>query len=209
MIARIANLSDPAPGASSRTGEKRARRHPHLDTPRRVVLRDFLIYEIKLVLDGLKGVAISLLALPALLIDLLHPGSQPGHRFYGVMRLGERLDRWLSLYGAADAAEGDPEGLFGVSRAGSPTLLGRLEAMVNRAVVGEDDAGVGDSTGVPAAPDAESTSEAGETNGRGPLGNEKVVRATEKAGKLFDRGLAALDRAVDALDPPGPERNAE
>jgi hypothetical protein len=190
---------------------KRPKLHRHLDTPRRVLLRDFLIFEIKLVLDGLKGVGISLLALPALGLDLLHPGSRMGQRFYGVMRLGERLDRWLSLYGVAEAAEGDPEGLFGVSRAGSPTLLGRMEALVNRAVVGQDD-GPTDDPARPqpsAPPEAEPRPDSAATGNteaaaHRPLGSEQVVRATGKAGALFDRGLAALDRAVDKLDPPAP-----
>jgi hypothetical protein len=189
---------------------KRPGLRQHLDTPRRVVLRDFLLFEIKLVLDGLKGVGISLLAFPAILLDLLHPGARAGHRFYGVMRLGERLDRWLSLYGFAEAAEGDPEGLFGVSRAGSPTLLGRLETLVNRAVVGREDEAstdVAPDPQPPPAPQAEAAPGVDESGSRGPatsrpLGNEKVARATAKAGDLFDRGLVALDRAVDVLDPP-------
>lgn len=186
---------------------KRPSLHRHLDTPRRVVLRDFLLFEIKLVLDGLKGLGISLLAFPAILLDLIHPGDRPGHRFYGVMRLGERLDRWLSLYGAAEAAEGDPDGLFGVSRAGSPTLLGRMEALVNRAVVGKEEAPAADASQDQTAPKAEAgavseDSDRGSPAAHGPLGNEKVARAAAKAGDLFDQGLAALDRAVDVLDPP-------
>ena len=128
----------PVDEATERLRHGGRRLRGRLDRSRRVVLRDFLIYEIKLFLDGLKGAAMGLLTIPALVLDLVHPGERPGHRFYRVMRIGERLDNWLSLYGVAEAAEQDPDGMFGVSRAGSPTLLGRLEAVVDSAVVGHD-----------------------------------------------------------------------
>lgn len=183
-------------------GRGRRRRRVRLDPNRRVVVRDFLIYEIRLALDGLKGFLIGLLTIPAVLLDLLHPGDRPGHRFYGVMRLGERLDRWLSLYGVADAAEADPEGMFGVSRAGSPTLLGRLEALVHRAVVGHDEDRITDPPAEPAAP---GTGEAGDAEAAGAAGAEPTrppPRAARVAGDLFDQGLEVLDRAVDVLDKP-------
>ena len=41
--------------------------------------------------------------------------------------MSERLDLWLNLHVAALRAESDEDGLFGVSEAGSNTLLGRLE----------------------------------------------------------------------------------
>lgn len=174
---------------SQRLGSRTRDLRKRLDRPRRVVLRDFVIFEIKLLLDGVKGVGISFLALAALVLDLARPGKSAGHRFYGVMRLGERLDRWLSLYGAAEAAEQDPEGLFGVSRAGSPTLLGRLEAIVHHAVVGEDEG----QTFVEEPPSYGSQSD---------HGADSAIdrRAPPHPAGLFDKGLAALDRAVGALD---------
>ena len=41
--------------------------------------------------------------------------------------MSERFDLWLNLHGAALRAESDEDGLFGVSEAGSNTLLGKLE----------------------------------------------------------------------------------
>ncbi len=119
-----------------RRGRRRGLRR--LDRPRKIVLRDFLIYELKLLLDGAKSFAITWAAIGAVALDMIFPGETPGHRFYAVLRLGERLDQWLSLYGVAEAAESDSEGMFGVSRAGSPTLLGKLEALAHRVVVGEE-----------------------------------------------------------------------
>lgn len=95
-----------------------------------VILRDLLIFQVKLFLDGAKDIVLAPLSVAAVFLDLLVPGAVPGRRFYGVMRLGEKFDRWLSLFSAAEKASALDDGLFGASRAGSPTLLGRLEAIV-------------------------------------------------------------------------------
>jgi hypothetical protein len=95
-----------------------------------VILRDLGIFQVKLVVDGAKDIVLAPLSLVAAALDLLFPGSQPGRRFYAVMRVGERFDRWLSLFSAADKANAHEDGLFGASRAGSRTMLGKIEALV-------------------------------------------------------------------------------
>ena len=98
------------------------------------LLRDLMIFQIKLVLDGLKDVALIQISILAAAHDLLF--ARPGGPllFYGVLRLSERLDLWMNLYGAATRAEDTDEGLFGASRAGSNTLLGKLEQIVRKGV---------------------------------------------------------------------------
>lgn len=95
-----------------------------------VILRDLLIFQVKLLLDGAKDILLSPLSLAAAILDILFPGSRPGHRFYAVMRMGEKYDRWLSLFAAADKANAFEDGLFGASRAGSPSMVGRLEQII-------------------------------------------------------------------------------
>lgn len=95
-----------------------------------VILRDLVIFQVKLALDGLKDLVLAPASLGAALFDILFPGSTPGSRFYAVMRMGERFDRWLSLFAAADKADAGRDGLFGASRAGSGSLLGKLEEIV-------------------------------------------------------------------------------
>lgn len=97
---------------------------------RYVVLRDLVIFQIKLLLDGLKDVVVSQIAIGAAALDLLFPTGKRGHRFYSVIRSAERFDSWLSLYGATQSAEANEDGLFGASRAGSDSLLGKLEEIV-------------------------------------------------------------------------------
>lgn len=111
-------------------------RHAHSRT---VVLRDLAIFHLKTLLDGAKGIALVWVATAAAVVDLLLPGERPGRFFYRVMRLGEKADSWLNLYGAAETASADEDGLFGRSRAGSHTLLGRLEQIVR----GEEDSAYG------------------------------------------------------------------
>ncbi len=95
-----------------------------------VILRDLVIFQVKLALDGLKDLVFMPISIVAAAVDLLLPDDEPGRRFYAVLRLGERFDRWLSLFGAAQKANALDDGLFGASRAGSGTLLGRLEEIV-------------------------------------------------------------------------------
>ncbi len=95
-----------------------------------VILRDLVIFQTKLAMDGLKDLVFMPISIVAAALDLVLPGPRPGHRFYAVLRLGETFDRWLSLFGAATKADATEDGLFGASRAGSPSLLGRLEEIV-------------------------------------------------------------------------------
>jgi len=97
---------------------------------RSIIVRDLLIFQLKLFLDGLKDVVISPVAIGAAALDILFPTARRGSRFYAVMGAGERVDRWLNLFGASERAADHEEGLFGASRAGSDTMLGRLESYV-------------------------------------------------------------------------------
>ena len=99
-----------------------------------VLIRDLFILQLKLVVDAIKDILLIKLALFAVVFDLLF--GRPGRPllFYSVLRLGERFDLWLNLYGAANDAEVTDDGLFGASRAGSDSLLGRLEQIVRQQV---------------------------------------------------------------------------
>ena len=97
---------------------------------RGVLVRDLILFQIKLVLDSLKGIALFQASLVAAVIDVVFMPITRGRLFYGVLRFSERVDLWLNLYGASEGAQGDADGLFGTSRAGDPTFLGKLEQLV-------------------------------------------------------------------------------
>lgn len=92
---------------------------------RNVLLRDLLIFEFKLALDGFKDVFLAPFAVLAAILDITVAGPRFGHRFYSVVRAGERFDLWLNLYGPAAAADAEKDGLFGT--AGSDRLIDHIQ----------------------------------------------------------------------------------
>lgn len=97
--------------------------------PKHVLVRDLFILQLKLWMDGIKDIALSPLSIGAGILDIVTGPGADGHRLYKVLRWGERFDLWLNLYSATGRAETSGEGLFGGSRAGDETLIGRLEKM--------------------------------------------------------------------------------
>jgi len=118
------------PATAARTEEETMATKPEVRRDRTVIIRDLVIFQIKLFLDGLKDVVIAPMSIGAAALDLLFPTARRGARFYAVMRVGERIDRWLNLFGASERAGEHEEGLFGTSRAGSDSLLGKIESYV-------------------------------------------------------------------------------
>ena len=98
---------------------------------RGVTLRDFVIFQIKLWLDGMKDVAVIVMSSGALVLDMIAGQGRRPRLFYSVVRASERFDRWLNLHAAMErleAGESD-DGLFGASTAGEDTLLGQIEQL--------------------------------------------------------------------------------
>jgi hypothetical protein len=104
-----------------------------MDPMAKVSVRDFTIFQLKLLIDGLKDGAVFTVSFVAFAVDLVFRRHGRRRFFYKVMRVSERLDLWLNLHGAAEETEGDAEGLFGQSEAGSDTMLGQLEQIVRGA----------------------------------------------------------------------------
>ena len=112
---------------------------------RQVTLRDFMIFQLKLALDGLKDVIVFQVSIFAMIVDFFSGRGEKPRWFYSVVRASERFDRWLDLHGAMqriDAGE-TRDGFFGASEAGSDSLLGEIEQIVRggdekRSAVGRD-----------------------------------------------------------------------
>src|SRR3954466_3714951 len=90
---------------------------------RRIIMRDVMIFQVKLFLDGVKDIVLSPISLIAAVADVLWPTDRVGKRFYHVMLVGERLDKWVNLYGAAEKADAGEDGLLGASLSGSNSML--------------------------------------------------------------------------------------
>ncbi len=96
---------------------------------RSTLLRDFLIFQLKLLIDGAKDVVLFQLSILAVVVDLVRGRRRDPGLFYRVLAVSERFDLWLNVHAAAEEAGKGEDGLFGASKAGSPTLVGKLEQM--------------------------------------------------------------------------------
>jgi len=99
---------------------------------RSVTLRDFLIFQLKLVLDGAKDTVVFFVSIAAIVLDFISGRGRRPRLFYSVMRMSEKFDLWLNLHGMVERIErGETDdGLFGVSEAGADSLLGKIEELV-------------------------------------------------------------------------------
>ncbi|CAN5349241.1 hypothetical protein BH24PSE2_BH24PSE2_11780 [soil metagenome] len=73
------------------------------------LLRDVLVFQLKLFVDGLRDLVLVPVSLVAALADLLGSGDHAGQRFYEVVRFGRRTERWIRLFAAADHLDDPPE----------------------------------------------------------------------------------------------------
>lgn len=76
------------------------------------LLRDLIVFEVKLFLDGLKDIVLAPGALAAAVLGLI----LRKHRnlpLHFVMRLGNRFEKWLRLYEPLDADDADEGKVYG------------------------------------------------------------------------------------------------
>ena len=92
------------------------------------LVRDALVFQGKLFVDGLRDAAMIPLSLVAVVMDLLGIGSRAGHNFYDVVLFGRQTERWIDLFSAADRLL--PESTEGKPPAGLDALVQRMEDLV-------------------------------------------------------------------------------
>jgi hypothetical protein len=102
-------------------------------TPPRVLIRDFLIFQAKTFVDGIKDVIVIPFATILFALDLIFgKGEKRGRTFYALMGACESFDRWMNLYKPASQAGGSSEGLFAGSEPGDGTMMGDIEGLMQR-----------------------------------------------------------------------------
>lgn len=109
-----------------------SRKKPLTVATRGVTLRDFAIFQLKLLLDGGIDFVAFWLSIGAIVVDFIAGRGKRPRLFYSVVRMSERADKWLNLHGVVqrmDEMETD-DGLFGASEAGDDTLIGQIEQLV-------------------------------------------------------------------------------
>lgn len=66
------------------------------------VASDLLVFQFKLVLDGLRDILLSPLSIVAVLLGFIAGGRRPDLYFRRLLRLGLKTDRWINLFGEHD-----------------------------------------------------------------------------------------------------------
>lgn len=98
--------------------------------PTEVLARDLIIFQVKLLMDGLKDLVLSPLSIMAVLWDLIPSRNAPrGRAFYQVLKIGERFDLWLNLYNPSSRQRQDHEGLLEAGVHSADSLLGKVEQL--------------------------------------------------------------------------------
>jgi hypothetical protein len=73
------------------------------ETPDRwTLIRDILVFQLKLVVDGLRDFILVPVSLVLGVVSLVKGGNRPGTEFYDLLRYGRHTDRAINLFGAAE-----------------------------------------------------------------------------------------------------------
>jgi len=70
-----------------------------ISASRWLFFRDVLVFQAKLLLDGLRDLLLMPVSLVAALFGLVKEPADPGRLFGRVMEYGRRSDRWINLFG--------------------------------------------------------------------------------------------------------------
>ena len=98
-----------------------------------------LVFQAKLVADGMRDVLLVPISLVAALVGLVGGGTQPGKYFDQVIRFGRRTETWINLFGQRDP-EGTADEILNPIRervfeeADSNPLLYRAGEHINRSL---------------------------------------------------------------------------
>ena len=70
------------------------------------LIRDILVLQLKLVVDGLRDFILVPISLLVGIVSLMKAGNAAGSGFYELLRTGRRSERWINLFGAAERVYG-------------------------------------------------------------------------------------------------------
>lgn len=93
-------------------------------------MRDIAVFQVKLVVDGLRDLILVPVSMVAGLVSLLKGGAEPGPEFYDLLRLGRRSEHWINLFGAAEHLHGSPDDDVRFAAEDIDELVSRVESFV-------------------------------------------------------------------------------
>ncbi len=98
-----------------------------------MIIRDFIVFQLKLAADGLRDVVAINLAIMAIVIDLVIGRGGRFGLFYGVVRLSKRFESWLDLHRMKGITHDDGWGdQIQLPGGEADDLLDRFEDLVER-----------------------------------------------------------------------------
>jgi len=106
------------------------------DTPqdpnaRWTLIRDIVVFQGKLLVDGLRDLVLVPASLVAGIMSLASGShSQPGTQFYRLLAVGKDSEHWINLFGALRNAPPDLEQFEPFPTADIDDIVGRVEAFV-------------------------------------------------------------------------------
>ncbi len=75
---------------------------------RKEVVRDTIVLQLKLIVDGLRDLALMPLCFFAALIGLIMHREQPGRYMYRILSYGRFTEKWIGLFDDADKDQMEP-----------------------------------------------------------------------------------------------------
>lgn len=99
-------------------------------------MRDVVVFQGKLMLDGLRDIVLFPVSLLAALVDCLSRDAAAGRHFYEVMHFARETERWVNLFEAADRA---PETKRRRPSIGGPDLDEMIVAIEKKLTAGRED----------------------------------------------------------------------
>jgi hypothetical protein len=87
------------------------------------LLRDVVVFQIKLAMEALLDIALMPVSLVAAALDLLLGNWRRPRWFHAVLRFGERCERWIDVWGVATPGSEIP-------RSEADALLSNIETML-------------------------------------------------------------------------------
>lgn len=106
---------------------------PHAPTKSELI-RDALVFQFKLLVDGIRDFILIPVSFGAAIISLLKPGNRAGTEFYDVVAFGRTTEKKINLFSVADKVGVDP---VAEEIPDLDTLVGEFEAFVKKEYAGD------------------------------------------------------------------------
>jgi hypothetical protein len=93
----------------------------HKPSPRAALVRESLVFQLKLLADGLRDFVLVPVALVSTVVGLIRSGEEPDREFRKVLELGRETERMINLFGTHERDETTTD---------LDTLVDRTEALL-------------------------------------------------------------------------------